>query len=393
MPDWLGRASLPKPSNAYLYIQPPSPPRMPIHAAVAGRKRQRVGQLVPSAVGGVQLAAADLAAAAEQTALQLLLQHLARQNAAKPPSMFTIGVQVTNHPAIKAAMAAMAAGQLTPTRSCMSAAGSMLRAYADGHGAIELPPAMTGLQLQLPDRWRSAVQSLVPRLSAASPGSRHARDARLQAALGDAPQLLLEGADAQHQNANGNRTALVGYDGTATTRQQLTGWHSGESDTESEYNPEETLAVAAGTVADGYGTLQLMASAATAVVVSEASVGSNGVATVSSDVRLTGLTAALVPADGATAAAVALQLPPVSLLTWNIWGAVCAFRAASVDNMHVERSLCTHAQCWSCLQHGGSVGSLQRLDVIAKHKALFRGRLGGQMLVPPHGPACCRRRT
>jgi len=317
---------------------------MPIPDAVAGRIRQRVGPLVPNAVGGVQLAAADLAAAAEQTALQLLLQHLARQNAAKPPSMFSIAVQVTNNPAIKAAMAAMAAGQLTPARSCMSAAGSMLRAYADGHEAIELPPAMTGLQLQLPDRWRSAVQSLVPRLSAASPGSRHARNARLQAALGDAPQLLLEGADLQRQGANGDLTALVGYGATGTTRQQLTGWHSGESDTDSEYDPEETLAVTGSAVADGDGTLQLTASAATAVVVSDASAGSNGVATVSSDIRLTGLTAALVPADGATAPAVTMQLPPVSLLTWNIWGAVCPFRpCGSRQRAYPPRPLAANA--------------------------------------------------
>jgi len=336
MPDWLDRASLHNLRMRICGHSAPPPPRTPIHATVAGRKRHRVAQLVPSAVGGVQLAAADLIAAAEQTALRLLLQHLARQNAAKPPRMFTIGVQINNHPTIKAAMAAMAAGQLTPLRSCMSAAGSLLRAYADGQGAIELPPAMTGgLQLQLPDRWRSAVQSLVPRLSAASPGSRHARDARLQAALGDAPQLLLEGAHSQRQGANG--TALAEHADNITARQQLTGWHSGESDTESEYDPEETLAVTGSAVAGGDGTLQLTASAATAVVVSDASAGSNGVVTVSSDVRLTGLTAALVPADGTTAPAVALQLPPVSLLTWNIWGAVCAFRPVRVDSVHIER--------------------------------------------------------
>ena len=308
-----------------------------------------MGQVVPSAVGAVQHAAADLTAAAESTALQLLLLHLARQNAAKPPRMFSIGVQVNNHPVIKAAMAAMAAGQLTLQRSPMSTAGALMRlAHAEGQGVIQLPHAVTGLQLQLPDSWHSTVQGLVPRLSDAHPASRHARDARLLTAVADAPQLLLEGADGQRHGANGT-----------VASQQAPGWHSGESDTESDYDPEETLAdnYAASAVTEGNGTLHITASTSTAVAVSYASAGSNILTTVSSDVRLTSLTGALMPAG--EAAVTSVQLPPLSLLTWNIWGAVCAFsccdcsqradRALHLTNAHkLVLSVTVQHRCGAC---------------------------------------------
>ncbi len=173
--------------------------------------RPRVGQIVPSAVRGIQLAGDGLAAAAEQAALQLLLEQLAKYN--NEVKSFLLGKDITEHPAIRAAMAAMAAGQLTLQRSPFSAACSQLRSLQSG--------AFNGA-----------------------------------AADAEAPQLL--------GSSNGQRGGAV------------------------------------------------------------------GAATLSAAGRLANLTGrALVPAGGVPAPAVPLQLPPLSLLTWNIWYAVSALRAGN----------------------------------------------------------------
>ncbi len=82
-----------------------------------------------SAVDGIQLAGDGLAAAAEQAALQLLLEQLDKYGEVKS---FVLGKDITEDSAIRAAMAAMAVGQLTLQRSPWSAACSQVRSMQSG---------------------------------------------------------------------------------------------------------------------------------------------------------------------------------------------------------------------------------------------------------------------
>ena len=241
--------------------------------------------MIPSAAGCVQLAGDGLAAAAEQVVLQLLRQMAHRGAAANPPSTYSLGKQITEHPVIRAAMAAMAAGKLTLKRSPMSAAVSQLRIE---HGGV---------------------------LTGADPDA-------------SGPRLLLESSDGQRQGAVGATTALVEFEGYSTDETESRGWHRGESDTDTDDATEDMLVVssAAGAPGTGDGALPITASSSATVAVSAASAVSN---TPTMAGRLTSLTGALMPADGAPAPAVPVLLPPLSLLTWNIWHAVCACDAVT----------------------------------------------------------------
>ena len=338
------------------------PPQQPRLRMLAGRKRQRTGELVHSAAGAIVSPAAALAAAAEQTALQLLLQHLAQQNSAARPGMPKLGAQLNNNSVIRAAMAAMAAGELTPLQSPMSAAGAHIwQTYAGGQASLS--HASTGLQVQLPDRWQSHVRALVPRLSTTGTEGRKARNARLAEAGAGLPQLLLEGADAHRSGANCTELALVTLNRNGNGRPHAAGWRSRGSDTDSDDEERDTLILiesppapalgdgslqqltastsalatvgapadgSSAIVAAGDGSLQQLTAVktSTAVVAVDAAANSSSI-TVQADARLTSLTGALVPADS-----LQLQPPPVSLLTWNIWGAVCVSQSFVKQDLH-----------------------------------------------------------
>ena len=263
--------------------------------------------------------------------LQLLLQYLVRQKAAARPGTPTLGAWLNNCGHVKAAMAAFAAGELSPPVSALSAAATQLRlthAEAGAAAQASLCQNGTGLPAMLPKGWQAHVQALAPRQSTASEVSRRARNARLEDAGSMQPQLLLEGPAGPLSAAErAAESALVAVNGKAVQRQLVAGWQSGESDTdrEDESDWQVLFSRSSDTAAAVDDSQQLAVVTASDTVVNARATGGSLTA-VSSDVRLAALTSALGPTGANGSLSLAAEPPAdLTLLTWNIWAAVCPF--------------------------------------------------------------------